>query len=241
MNKLNWKEFWNNQGLADNPYRQVARIGGNAEQNEALLEKIVEHIVDVLELKKEDVLLDVCCGNGLLTAQLAKHCKKIIGIDFSETLINEAKKNYPEIEFICEDAMNIQHTSTSAHQHINKINLYFSFQYFETLNDGKKVIENLLKLLSPEGKLFLGDIPDKSSFFKYYNSPRKIISFIKQLLQNKNLMGKFWSEKELQLICKQLAVKGKKLNQPKHLPYSHYRMDYLIKKIKILNYYTKPI
>lgn len=226
---MDWKKFWNEKGEQENPFAQVARIGGTLHQDEEIIDEIVEHIVKVLELKSDDVLLDVCCGNGLLTSKLAKYCKKVVGIDISDVLINHAKNNFPEIEFICADVLELN-ASTICKQHLSfdKINLYFSFQYFESFDNGKKVIENLLPFVKKEGKIFLGDIPDSIKFFEYYNTPLRLIQLVKQTLQNKNNMGKFWSENELKLICEQLKINGKKLTQPEQLPYSHYRMDWLI-------------
>jgi 2-polyprenyl-3-methyl-5-hydroxy-6-metoxy-1,4-benzoquinol methylase len=228
---MDWKKFWNEKGGEENPFAQVARIGGQTQHDEDLLELIVEHIVAMLDLKSDEVLLDVCCGNGLLTSKLAKHCKKVIGIDLSEVLINHAKHMYPEIEFICADALELN-SSTICKQYssIDKINLCFSFQYFDSYELGKRVIENLLPFLKQDGKIFLGDIPDSIRFFEYYNTPMRIIQLIKQTLQHKNSMGKFWSENELAEICKQLNVFGKKLIQPEHLSYANYRMDWVINK-----------
>ena len=226
---MDWKKFWNEKGEQENPFAQVARIGGTLQQDEEIIDEIVEHIVKVLELKSDDVLLDVCCGNGLLTSKLAKYCKKVVGIDISDVLINHAKNNFPEIEFICADVLELN-ASTICKQHLSfdKINLYFSFQYFESFDKGKKVIENLLPFVKKDGKIFLGDIPDSIKFFEYYNTPLRIIQLVKQTLQHKNTMGKFWSENELKLICEQLNIKGKKLTQPDYLPYANYRMDWLI-------------
>ncbi len=48
-------------------------------------------------------ILDVGCGNGLLnTWHLAKNFD-VVGIDVSERQINEAKKNLPDVEFVCAD------------------------------------------------------------------------------------------------------------------------------------------
>ncbi len=229
---MDWKKFWNEKGSDPNPLAQVARVGGNVKQQEEVLQQIITHIVSVLQMEQKDQVLDICCGNGLLTSVLAAHCKQITGIDFSETLISSAKKNYPSVRFICADALQLDKLSMEVLQpeSVDKINLYFSFQYFENFEQGKLVVSQLLRYLKPGGKLLLGDVPDRSRFFVYYHSAKRIVQLIKQQLQNRNDMGKFWSEEEMQLICKQLDVSGTFLKQPKHLPYAHYRFDYLIEK-----------
>ncbi len=48
-------------------------------------------------------ILDVGCGNGALTADLIKHCKRVTGIDISAKNIELARK-IPGTDFICGDA-----------------------------------------------------------------------------------------------------------------------------------------
>ena len=47
-------------------------------------------------------VLDVGCGNGALTADLAKHCKRVVGIDISSLNIAQAKKA-ARADFVCAD------------------------------------------------------------------------------------------------------------------------------------------
>ncbi len=221
---MDWEKFWNERGDASQPMQQVARTGGD----DKILDEIAVRIIEALDIKGTDDVLDVCCGNGLLTSRIGERCKTITGVDFSEVLIEKAKENFPKYEFICADALNLD--STIFNKQYDKIYLYFSFQYFETYDKGKHVIENLLKLLKPNGLLLLGDIPDRAKFFVYYNSPQRLWQLFKQLLQNKNDMGKFWSEDEMRLISEQLKTKSVWLKQPNTLPYAHYRFDFLIEK-----------
>jgi ubiquinone/menaquinone biosynthesis C-methylase UbiE len=43
-------------------------------------------------LTKDSIIADVCCGNGRHLIPSAKHCKKVIGIDFSKELLEIIKK-----------------------------------------------------------------------------------------------------------------------------------------------------
>lgn len=58
-------------------------------------------------------ILDIGCGNGLLnTVHLAKRFD-VIGIDVSERQIAEAKKNLPNVKFICADIRDHEFESAS--------------------------------------------------------------------------------------------------------------------------------
>jgi 2-polyprenyl-3-methyl-5-hydroxy-6-metoxy-1,4-benzoquinol methylase len=224
---MQWIGFWNEKGKLAGGLEQVARIGGLGAHGEAQLDRIAEHIAGLLELGANDDLLDVCCGNGLLTSRLAKVCRHAVGADFSPVLIAKAKEDFPSIEFKLVDAMSPDFMKDQ-HQRFDKISLYFSFQYFERVDQGRQVIENLVRCCKPGGLILLGDIPDREKFFSYYDSVKKLGRLILQMLRGKNDMGKFWSSEELNVICRDLGMKGEKLVEPASLPYAHYRMDYLI-------------
>ncbi|PHR70581.1 MAG: hypothetical protein COA67_08120 [Lutibacter sp.] len=221
---MDWKKYWNDNTTLniDNSIGQVQR----KDIESTLL--TANYIVRILDIRKSDDLLDVCCGNGILTQQIAKKCNQITGVDDSEKLINVAEKNYNDInvKYISCNALNIFQSIDN--KLFDKIYLQFSFQYFDKKKEGEKVISEMLKSLKPNGKIFIGDIPNHDNFYKFYGSFMKKIRYLKDKILNKNSMGKFWKVSELDTICKDLGVKGTFLKQPKELPYSHYRFDYLI-------------
>lgn len=45
-------------------------------------------------------LLDIACGNGLITSHLAVPFDRVVGLDASSVHIKKAKESYPHIEFI---------------------------------------------------------------------------------------------------------------------------------------------
>ncbi|MFX0137360.1 MAG: class I SAM-dependent methyltransferase [Candidatus Hodarchaeota archaeon] len=59
-------------------------------------------------INDNDSVLDIGCGNGALTFDLAKKAKKVTSIDINESNINTAKKKYftSNIEYIVGDATN---------------------------------------------------------------------------------------------------------------------------------------
>lgn len=231
---MNWKEFWQEQGATGDPFQQVGRKGGQRAHEEKLLEEFAAYVAQQLQLTSSDILLDMCCGNGMLTQYLARHCKAVLGVDFSQTHIDyaNAHKTAPNAWFMCGNALDAATLNTSAFPQFSggftKASLCFSFQYFETVEQGKMVVENIFTKLGAEGKLLLADVPDRERWFVYYNSIRKILRLMKQMLQQRNDMGKFWSEEELGFIARLLSLKGQKLQQPSYFPYAHYRMDYLL-------------
>lgn len=66
------------------------------------------HKFFVDNINEGDVVLDIGCGNGALTFDLAKKSKKVIGIDFNKRNIEIAKEKYyvSNTEYIIGDATN---------------------------------------------------------------------------------------------------------------------------------------
>lgn len=65
------------------------------------------HKFFVDNVTENDTVLDIGCGNGALTYDVAMKAKKVVGIDLSESNISIAKRMYSRenIEFICGDAL----------------------------------------------------------------------------------------------------------------------------------------
>ena len=218
-----WKSYWNKSALDKSLFNQVQR-GSNKERENLLL--IEPHLVELLSLSTTDTLLDVCCGNGLITKQLSKYCNTVLGIDFSPLLINSAKQNTRDsnVEYLLGDATSLTEFTS---EKFDKIMLNFSFQYFN-FKDGLKVVSEMKKLLKPNGIILLGDIPDNKYFWSYYNTFAKRVYYFKQWLFNQPKMGKFWSEVEMMKLAETTNLKGSFLNQNERLPHSHYRFDFLL-------------
>jgi len=211
------------------------QVGRGKETN---LDVIVKDIITKLEITKKDVVLDVCCGNGMITRKIADECESICGVDFSEVLINTAKqKNQTEnITYYLSDALNI--TNIFPDNCFDKSYLYFSFQYFK-YDIGKQVIKMLSQVTKHGGKIFIGDIPDKTRRSNYYNTFRKRLRFLKnsvlRILENidgEDSLGWWWHPNRMKRICRKLDLKCEIIEQNRNLPHYNYRFDALILNIK---------
>ena len=56
-------------------------------------------IKSCLENSKGDSLIDLACGDGLMTESFAKHFKRVVGVDASAKHLAEAKKRCPHVTF----------------------------------------------------------------------------------------------------------------------------------------------
>ena len=93
-----WRVYWaravQNVGAAD-LFRQVGRTVTGQPEPEQQIGILVRAIAERLKLNKNDVLLDLCCGNGLVTFRLSAMCRTIVGVDYSNDLVEIAKNTNP--------------------------------------------------------------------------------------------------------------------------------------------------
>ena len=68
--------------------------------------KFGNDVIDLLNPQKNERILDLGCGTGDLSNEIAKRGATVVGIDLSEPMIKMAKSKYPELSFFVSDAQN---------------------------------------------------------------------------------------------------------------------------------------
>lgn len=116
------------------------------------LQKEVGFLIDKLQMKKKDKILDLACGHGRHTIALSRQGHDIDGLDYSDYLLKLARKQALKeglaVRFYRQDINKINLPAK-----YNKIFLFFSeFGLF----DAAKVLRGVVKSLKPGG-LFLLD------------------------------------------------------------------------------------
>lgn len=61
-------------------------------------------VVDLLDPKPGEHILDLGCGPGQLTNAIATRGANVVGLDSSPAMIGQARQNFPELSFVLEDA-----------------------------------------------------------------------------------------------------------------------------------------
>lgn len=121
----------------------------------------VDMLLSILSLSPEDGILDLCCGQGRHSLELAKRGFKYIeGLDRSHYLIQKAKTKAKKeglgVRFREGDARKLQYP----HDAFNVVMILGnSFGYFETIEDDMRVLREVLRVLKPWGKLYI-DVAD---------------------------------------------------------------------------------
>ncbi len=62
------------------------------------------NLVESLNPQPGERILDLGCGTGQLSARIARSGATVVGLDNSAEMLAEARKNYPDLEFVSGDA-----------------------------------------------------------------------------------------------------------------------------------------
>ncbi len=76
------------------------------DQKHSFVYEYGKDLLALLNAQAGEKILDVGCGTGHLTAQIAESGAQVTGIDFSDAMIEKARAAYPNIEFQQADATN---------------------------------------------------------------------------------------------------------------------------------------
>ena len=106
-------------------------------------------------LSSKPKILDLCCGPGRISTELALMGFEVTGVDITEsfikTAIEDAAAENLNIEYILEDARKF----IRSNYFDTIVNLYISFGYFEDQNDDLKVLRNVYESLKPGGAFII--------------------------------------------------------------------------------------
>ncbi|MFX1313222.1 MAG: methyltransferase domain-containing protein, partial [Promethearchaeota archaeon] len=147
-----WKKIFNSYYL---------KTDGDVVEDKNITSHEVNTFSNILGFKPENQILDLCCGQGRHSIELAKRgFENVKGLDRSRYLIEKARKNAKKNGIICKfregDARRLPY-STDTFDFI--MILGNSFGYFEAINDDFKVLREAFRTLKPWGKLLL-DLTD---------------------------------------------------------------------------------
>ena len=77
-------------------------------QKHAFVYEYGQELIQFLDPKEDEIILDLGCGSGQLTNEIGKSGARMIGMDSSNEMVSEAKNNYPNLQFFVKDAASFQ-------------------------------------------------------------------------------------------------------------------------------------
>jgi cyclopropane fatty-acyl-phospholipid synthase-like methyltransferase len=150
-----------------------------------------------LDLNPSDTLLDLGCGNGLVTIRLAEACRAVYAVDYSKDLIEIARRHYaaPNLTYFCCDATELT-AARLDNLRPSKIAMLAGLQYF-TVAMLKRLLAAVKELTGAAAPLFFSDIPDADHLYDFYDTPERRAYYERQRAMGLEPMGTWWSRAHL--------------------------------------------
>jgi SAM-dependent methyltransferase len=191
------------------------------------IELVVGAIKRRLNLSGQEVLLDLCCGNGLITARLSPWCRTIVGADYSWELIQVARERsaMPNTVYLHRAADDLRPTDFP-NGAPTKICMNGGLQYFTEIMFGC-VLHSLQGLVHRELALYLTDVPDAGKMRAFYNTPERWAEFERRRAARTEAIGTWWHRNHLKSIMENAGYTVRILDPEPERYTAHYRFDVL--------------
>lgn len=226
-----WQKFYDDRTPRMGRYDYLKQVGHTVAGIPIPQDHVValqQQIVHLLDLQPDDVLLDLCCGNGLFTAKLARHVSRVTGVDISSALLEIAGSDHTAHNIIYEqgDALDLAE-NPPAGQPFNKLLQFAALQHFqhEQLND---LLTSMLRLASPRPLILLGFIPDLELQDRFYDTPERRAAYRARLEDGSDTFGTWWSRTSVAQAAHRHALDCQCFSLPDGLHAARYRFHALL-------------
>ena len=224
---MEWEERWNRADMvkATDSCEQVGRTLNGKNYSAEQISILTNRIRDLLQASPEKVLLDLACGNGMMTYRIAPHFKSVKAIDFSAPLIQTARDKFARgnIEYLVGNAIELD----SVREKYDCILVYFAFQYFNP-DQARKMFAHFKRLLKPDGRILLGEVADGDRVWNFYPGLKGRGRFYFDLLRGEPTIGHWWKPLDLLKLVEEMGWALTISYQKSDLPAHYFRYDAII-------------
>jgi len=123
-------------------------------------------LVDVLDPRAGERILDAGCGTGHLTAELAKSGADVIGVDSSPEMLGQARQNYPALQFALADLTDLRFTE--------RFDAVFSNAVLHWVKDAEAAVASFARVLKPGGR-FVAEFGGKGNIARIMEALRAVL------------------------------------------------------------------
>jgi trans-aconitate methyltransferase len=102
-------------------------------------------LVDTLDPKPGEIIIDLGCGTGELTYQIAQRGATVIGIDSDPNMIHRATQQFPDIEFRLADAASFELPQLL-------VDAVFSNAALHWVSNAESCVQRIATSLRPNGR-----------------------------------------------------------------------------------------
>jgi SAM-dependent methyltransferase len=223
----NWRCYWEQRNPEDNLLTQVGRTVEGRPISPGQMKFVIDTVRKELFLNRTDIVLDLCCGNGLITRQLAGFCQWIVGVDYSINLINSAKVYNPASNVVYLHRAAAELTCADLPRGAaNKICINGALQYF-TRSMFTGLLTTLKNISARHFRLLATDVPDAGRLYAFYNTQKRKADLERRLAAGEEAIGTWWDREELGMLTEQAGYTIEFIEQDPRRHTAHYRYDFV--------------
>lgn len=227
---MNWNAFWDQfpaKFEKDDFLRQVGKTFRGETISSRQLQTIIAEIRSKTGLTSDDIVLDVCCGNGLVTSAIAAECRSVTGVDFSKPLIDIAQSSFKRenIRYFCMSALDIQPGKIALSAPFTKVYMCEALQHF-CEDEFPVLLEALLNVTVQSAVFLFASVPDIEKLWSFYDIQKKE-EHIRRMNEGNDPLGTWWNKAYIAETCERYGLTCRFLPQDPCLHTAHYRFDFV--------------
>ena len=191
-----WRSYWHSKPQAFDPADRARQAEWTFDGDPLPADVVLAHVSEIvarLELTHESRLLDLCCGNGFITEQLADHCAAVVGVDFSDYLVDVAEREtrHPRVRYQRGDVLRLDELDPPLEGRFDRVLMLGSLQYFAP-DDLDRILAGLAPLMSPGAVILLRDIPNRALRWRFYRTGRQRLTHLWNSIGGQDALGTWW-------------------------------------------------
>ena len=170
-------------------------------------DRMVHQLHALLNLGSDDRLLDLCCGNGVITARLAKTAAEVVGVDLSPELIRVANTHQIRVNttFQQGDLRALAQVPGLHGKAFSKVLMQAALQHF-TPAEFEPLIRSILELCEPAPVIVFGFIPEDGKQNHLFDTPRRRLNRLWLRATGRDQFGHWWKKQALEEVCARLGL-----------------------------------
>lgn len=151
--------------------------------------KEIQDTIDIIEPTNEDTILEIGCGTGEFSIEVAKICKKVIALDVSRNMLEYAKnkslvKCIDNITFINSGFLSYKHQGAPIDIIVSSIALHHLPDFWKMIS-----LKNINEMLKDKGKFYLHDVVFSFDINNFERSMKKWINLTNDDRMRKNMIS----------------------------------------------------
>lgn len=220
---MNWRAYWNRSAFVfdGDPCRQVGKTFHGVPYSPREIDATVERLISLLRPGPGQQLLELACGNGMLTSRVAEHFDRVTAVDFSAPLIDAARRTFARqnVEYVLGDALGL-----GLEGPFSRVLMHCAFQYFSP-EDAGRLLALLRRVLASDGIAVLGDVADGDRIWNFYRGISGRARFAIDAVRRRPIIGHWWRPSALRRLAARSGFDLDVRYQEPALPNHYFRYD----------------